>query len=223
MKLFPITIVDNFFDYPDEVLELAKSVEYTDPDLTNYPGVVSTKKLHEIDRELFQWSMEKIISLYWDLKFVSINWDVAMDFMKVEPYPEKDHILNKGVIHFDSEQVSCAGIVYLNKDPSKDAGTSFYKKKPDRQFYTLTDDYLNSVRQYHAGIEVPEIENIFQEHYDNFEETAKVQSYYNRMCLYSPEIWHAPTTYGETTRYTMRFFISFLNCSEQNYPLIRRV
>lgn len=222
MKFFPITVVDDFFDYPDQVLELAKSVEYKEPDFSNYPGVISKNKIHEIDRGLFQWSMEKIISLYWDLKFVSINWDVSMDFMKVEPHADKDSILNKGVIHFDSEQVSAAGIVYLG-EACRDSGTSFYKKKKEHQFYTLTDSYLNSVRQYHAGVDVPNIEQIFQDHYDVFEETARVQHQHNRMCLYSPEIWHAPTTYGDSTRYTMRFFISYLNCSEQNYPLTRRV
>lgn len=223
MKLFPITIVDDFFDYPDDVLELAQNAEYKEPDFSNYPGVISAKKIHEIDRNLFQWTMERIILLYWDLKFVSVNWDVSMDFMKVEPNADKDSILNKGVIHYDSEQVSCAGIVYLGKESSVDSGTSFYKKKKEHQFYTLTDEYLNKVRNFHAGIDVPDIEETLQNHFDKFEETARVQYQHNRMCLYSPEIWHAPTTYGETTRYTLRFFISFLNCSEQNYPLIRRI
>jgi len=223
MKLFPTTIVDNFFEYPDEVLSLAERVEYAGREYSNYPGQVSVQKLHEIDPNLFRWTMERIISIFWDLRLVEINWDVKMDFMRIDPLVDKDSILNKGVIHFDSEQTSCAGIVYLNKTSSLDTGTSFYKKKKEHQFYTLSDEYLDAVRKYHAGIAVPNIEQIFQDHFDKFDETARVQSQYNRMCLYSPELWHAPTSYGDQPRYTMRFFISYLNCSEQNYPLTRRV
>ena len=72
MKFFPLTVVDDFFEHPDYVLDLAKSVEYSEEDFTYYPGATSKKNLHEIDRELFQWVMEKIISLYWDLSLIHI-------------------------------------------------------------------------------------------------------------------------------------------------------
>ena len=220
MKFFPLTVGDDFFEHPDYVLDLAKSVEYSEEDFTYYPGVTSKKNLHEIDRELFQWVMEKIISLYWDLKYTNINWDCKMDFHKIEP---REGILNKGAIHYDSESVSMAGVIYFNKDTIKDTGTSFYKKKEEHQFYTLTDEYLKPLEKYHAGLDVPEIDTIYEKHYNMFEETIRVQNQYNRLCCYSPEVWHGPTTYGDSTRYTLRIFTSYLNSSEQNYPLTRRI
>ena len=62
MKFFPITIVDNFFERPDEVLDMAMNVEYNEPQRTNYPGVTS-KKISELNPSLFQWTMEKVVSL----------------------------------------------------------------------------------------------------------------------------------------------------------------
>ena len=36
---FPLTIIDGIFSNLEEVLRLAKSVEYEEPAGTNYPGV----------------------------------------------------------------------------------------------------------------------------------------------------------------------------------------
>ena len=47
MNLFPCTVVDNFFEFPEQVLELAKSVEYHEPGYTYYPGVVSKQKIND--------------------------------------------------------------------------------------------------------------------------------------------------------------------------------
>ncbi len=223
MKFFPLAVVDDFFEHPDYVSDLARSVEYEEPDFTYHPGVTSKKKLHEIDKDLFQWTMERIISLYWDLKYTNVNWDCKMDFHKIEPYHDQDSILNRGAIHYDAESVVFAGVVYLNKDLSKDTGTSFYKKKEENQFYVTNDEYLKPLEKHHAGLDVEGIDRIYQKHYNMFNETARIQNQYNRLCSYSPEEWHGPTSYGDSTRYTLRLFVSFLHSSEHNYPLTRKV
>ena len=53
MLLFPTLVVDDFLDDPDYVLCLATNAEYDDPGYTNYPGVASKNKIHELDQELF--------------------------------------------------------------------------------------------------------------------------------------------------------------------------
>ena len=35
---FPITIVDNFFEDPDAIVELANSHKFYNPDVGNWPG-----------------------------------------------------------------------------------------------------------------------------------------------------------------------------------------
>ena len=231
MKFFPTTIVDDFFDYPDDVYDLARSVEYNDKKESMYPGVLSKEAILELKPELQQWFLTKICTMFWDLRYTEIKWDARMDFMKLEPYPDKDSVLNRGPIHYDSDKVSCVGLLYLNKGDSLNAGTSFYRKKKEYQFKGLdkqeknstvyVNDYLDPLRKYHSGEDVPNIEELLENHLNIFEETARVQAQYNRLVLYSPELWHGPTTFGEETRYTLRFFVKYFNDENLNYPLIR--
>tara|TARA_B100001250_G_scaffold211196_1_gene181211 strand:+ start:336 stop:995 length:660 start_codon:yes stop_codon:yes gene_type:complete len=219
MKFFPITIVDNFFDNPDEVLDMAMNVEYNEPQRTNYPGVTS-RKMSELNPSLFNWTMEKVISIYFG-QFWQVGWNCDMEFQKITPCHDKDNILNKGAIHFDPADCQLAGLIYLNKNPSKDAGTSFYKKKD--QFYTVKDDYLKPLRDYHSGKDVSNIEEVCTNHFNQYQETARVQAEYNRFCFYSPDIPHAPTTYGDQVRYTMRMFVTSFDANRETFPLTRRI
>lgn len=212
MSAFPVTVVDNFLDNPDEILKLAESVDYTQPGSNNYPGCKSIKKLYEIDLDLNNLIMSKLCSLFWDLNDSKVTWDGSgLDFMKIEPYPNKNNILNTGIIHHDGMvKTSMAGIVYLNKDSQKDCGTSFYEPKDKN--YCQSASFTESLRRYHAGENVSNIEELLQNHYDSYDETIRVQNKFNRLCVYSPDVWHGVTTYGENqTRYTLRIFASLVN------------
>ena len=100
MNLFPTLVVDDFLDDPDYVLDLAKNAEYNDPGLTNHPGVASKLKIHEIDEKLFDTILQKILGYYWDLNN-PVNYMVDMEFQRIQSNDEG--ILNKGIIHVDSE------------------------------------------------------------------------------------------------------------------------
>ena len=66
MILFPTLVVDDFLDNPDYVLDLAENTEYHNPSHTNHPGVISKDKLYDLDQELFNTILQKIIGYYWD-------------------------------------------------------------------------------------------------------------------------------------------------------------
>ena len=222
MNLFPTLVVDDFLDDPDYVLNLAENTEYNDPGLTNYPGVASKNKIYGLDQELFDTILQKIFGYYWDLNN-PVKYIVDMEFLKIEP--KDDGILNKGIIHRDDDKNLCAGIIYLNKDPQKDTGTSFFKLKDsnyDDEYYNM-DPYklLHPIARYHSGQNVDGIEDICQNHYDKFEETMRVQNQYNRLCWYSSNVWHSPTSYGNQTRYTIRWFVHMIDSKHQNFPLLR--
>ena len=217
MKLFPTLVVDDFLDNPDYVLNLAKNAEYNEPDRTNHPGVASKLKIHEIDEKLFQTILNKILGYYWDLNY-PVNYCVDMEFQRIKSNDEG--ILNKGIIHVDSELAIAAGVVYLNHDAPKDTGTSFYRLKDD-DYEIKQKELLDPIAKYHAGECVDDIEKICQEHFDKFEETMRVQNQFNRLVFYSGDEWHTATTYDNQTRYTLRFFISELISNQQNYPLLR--
>ena len=63
---FPLTIVDDFFDDPDAIVELANSCMYFDTDVGNWPGK-RTEQLYEIDNRFFNYFGEKIFKLYFCL------------------------------------------------------------------------------------------------------------------------------------------------------------
>ena len=58
--LFPVTIVDNFFEDPDYIVKYAKSLKYEDLDIL--PGS-RTDALHNIDQEFFNWITSKSLKL----------------------------------------------------------------------------------------------------------------------------------------------------------------
>lgn len=212
MKLFPTLVVDDFLDNPDYVLDLAKNTEYNNPSHTNYPGVISKDKIYDLDQELFNTILQKIFGYYWDLKN-PVNFNVEMEFQKIESN-------GQGVIHLDTTfGALCAGVIYLNKNIDRDTGTSFYKLlDPD---YKITEEFLDPVARSHAGEHVDGLDNICEKHYNMFEETMRVQNQYNRLVTYDSNVWHTATSYGDQTRYTLRFFVNQLESKHQNFPLLR--
>ena len=213
MKLFPTLVVDDFLEDPDYVLCLATNAEYNDPGHTNYPGVTSKKKIHELDQELFDIILQKIFGYYWDLNN-PVEFVVDMEFQKIEKN-------GQGIVHMDTTYGAlCAGVIYLNQDMDKDAGTSFYKLI-DPDYKIKQSEFLDPIARYHAGEHVDGLDNICKDHYNMFEETMRVQNQYNRLVTYGSDVWHTATSYGNQTRYTLRFFVNGLESKHQNFPLLR--
>ena len=214
MILFPTLVVDDFLEDPDYVLCLATNAEYNNPGHTNYPGVTSKKKIHELDQELFDIIIQKIFGYYWDLRN-PVNYNVEMEFQKIEKN-------GQGIIHLDTTHGAlAAGVIYLNQDIERDTGTSFYKLlDPD---YKIKEEFLDPVARYHAGeiLHGHELDSICEKHYNKFEETMRVQNQYNRLVTYDSNVWHTATSYGNQTRYTLRFFINELESKHQDFPLLR--
>ena len=213
MKLFPTLVVDDFLEDPDYVLCLATNAEYNDPGHTNYPGVASKNKIHELDQELFDTILQKIFGYYWDLNN-PVKFRVDMEFQKIEKN-------GQGIIHLDTTYGAlAAGVIYLNQDIDKDTGTSFYKLT-DPDYKIKQHEFLDPIARYHAGEHVDVLDNICVLNYNMFEETMRVQNQYNRLVTYDSNVWHTATSYGDQTRYTLRFFVNELESKHQNFPLLR--
>ena len=125
MNYYPITVVDNFYENPDEVREFAlsqqfefcheiKDIAYT------FPGS-RTKDLSIIHPELFEKVCHKLTSLFHNFEHDVLRWQITTCFQSVT----KD--FEKGVIHHDANTVFAA-VLYLTPDPSKDSGTTLYKE-----------------------------------------------------------------------------------------------
>ena len=210
MKYFPLTIVDDFF--PD--------VEYQDLGSTPFPGKISK----DVDKQLHDWVERKILSIFWDTPILQKYVESQVDFQKIEPSSN----YNYGLIHHEVDP-KCAVVVYLNDNPTPDSGTSFYKLKDEYQYYDENCseyiEYIKETTSFHGGIKSSNYEKIVESHQNKFEEIMRVQPKQNRMILYSPEVWHAQTSYGNDTRYTLRCFLHvvsmILNNREVMFPLLR--
>ena len=218
MRYFPLTVVEDFFVEPHLVLEFAKTAEYEPRGETNYPGVVTD----HLNQEITNWVATKALSSFYDFKTTSLSWIGNSTFQKITPYGDENqfHILNRGIPHTDSAHV--AGVVYLDVNSCRDAGTSFFQKKPGRDFYQRPEEFLEAAKKYHSGIKLDNYEEMLQTHLDSFEETMRVQPKFNRLILYSSDVWHCQTTYGVSdTRHTFRFFLNITTQEVNLLPLQR--
>ncbi|BCU98299.1 MAG: hypothetical protein CM15mV21_0680 [Eurybiavirus sp.] len=60
---FPITIVDNFFDDPDAIVEVANNLKYFNPQGGHWPGT-RTKNLHIDEPRLHMYFTQKLNSIF---------------------------------------------------------------------------------------------------------------------------------------------------------------
>ena len=228
MKYFPVTVIDDFFDDPIEVKNIAENTEYESPSETNYPGVISKNKITELHPQMADWIQNKVMSLFYHPES-DLGWNVDMEFQKISScnFDNQFHILNRGIPHIDSSNSSIvlAGLIYLNENPSPDTGTSIFSKKKRCQFYNVPEEFVKFSRKYHSTSDSTEFVCLAEKHFSMFEETVRIQAKFNRLVLYSADTYHAQTTYGikgGLNRLTLRFFISNIVCSDQSMPLLRK-
>ena len=200
---YPITIIDDFFEDPDAIVEIANNLKYYPPDIGNWPGV-RTKGLHLEDNRLFTYVGEKIHLLFHDT--VPDVWELQLHFQKIKPFhKEKYHKKNRGWIHQDIDTLF-GGIVYLNKDTEPDTGTSVYKAKYG---YSLQfKEELQVKEKTYLGDTIPDedYEKAFDASHDQYIETVKVENVYNRFVLFNNKTHHGVKTFGTKERLTLNFF-----------------
>ena len=123
---YPVTIVDNFFEDPDAVVEMANNLKYYNPNTGNWPGT-RTKQLHVEDDRFFNMFGTKIHNLFYESP--PEYWNLQCHFQLINPFcDDKYSKKNRGWVHQDHD-TWFGGIVYLTKNPESDTGTSIYKSK----------------------------------------------------------------------------------------------
>jgi len=218
VKYFPLTVIDNFFPDLEYVLELSRKIEYLDLGPTPFPGKIS-KDLQCVDKYLYEWVVKKILNTFWDTLSSRVTVQAQVDFQKIEPSTK----FNDGLIHHEIDP-KCAAIVYLNESPVYNSGTSFYQLKKEYRYYNEEcpeyDEYVKETTSFHGGKQSPNYEKVVEDHKEKYEEVIRIQPKQNRMILYSPEMWHSQTNYGDETRYTMRCFIHSVCVKHENREIM---
>ena len=111
MNLYPVAIVENFYENPDAIRKFALAQEYQFlKDRKNadyvYPGA-RTKELVDLDKHLYAKIIEKLVSVFHNTDYDHMRWAISTNFQYVtEEY-------NTGVIHTDHNTIFCGCAVLI--------------------------------------------------------------------------------------------------------------
>jgi hypothetical protein len=212
---FPITIVDDFFDYPDEVREFASQQEYFLDVDNRWPGK-RTKSLNEINILLFNDVINKAISLFFNFKKTNISWSASVFFQKV------DSKYQEGWVHTDDN--ICTGIVYLSKSKNK-CGTTIYR--PIDPINAKIKNIDKKSEGFNNTNLLEQNKNYLLDNNKQFRPTVTIQEEYNRLVLFDGHLFHgANNFYGnedDSSRLTLVFFINQIHIHEADaiFPIPR--
>lgn len=196
-------IIDNFYDNPDIVRQMAIDTEKEENSSGNYPGVMTDISLFSEDhRQMFSELTNEPVQ-------AGTQLNGKFRFAK-ESDTFKQHI------HFDfGDGLIWAGVLYLSKpeDCDKiDSGTSFWKHKETR---------LEEIPRTLEGIQkygwngIPDLKNFLDTDgvdESKWEKTFTVPAKYNRLVLFRPWLFHSSSKHGfgdslENCRLIQTFFL----------------
>lgn len=200
MKNIPnVIVLDDFFDNPDEVRELALSLPYARPKRTNYPGE-RTADLSICAPDHFAMWKEKFMDIFGGC--YDGEWRFSTQFQRI-PVLTDDPEANEGWIHSDPME-DIGGVIYLNKVFDPDAGTSFVRPKPGTD--PQTNAHLRFRNDYYGGrngITTEEFVKAKNFNNEKYEEDIVVSNNYNRLVTFNCKKPHKQTTFGKVGDYRL--------------------
>jgi len=214
MKTFPLTVIDDFFKDPDYIRNLGLSVDYPTQS-GRWPGRRS-ELISYIDSVLFHYIGNKIFSIFGT---PPENWNMEIEFQKITPFSnDKWDIVNRGYVHRDRD-AHFGGVIYLNKNPDVDTGTSVYKPKTGYNHLNHYQTDIKAKLYNNQDFDMDEYIKQYNVYHDRFVETIKIDNVYNRLVLFGGDTYHGVRTFGTEERLTISFFCQ--NASNYFNPLVR--
>lgn len=217
MNLYPVTIVNDFYQNPDEIRQYALAQEYRSceapQDKYGWPGS-RTKDLSELDQNLYQKICLKIVSIFHNSEHDVMRWNILTSFQIVGKE------FDRGLIHQDGDVVF-AGIIYLSPNAPLDSGTSIYRKND----LFNEDRYSKALDQNDLMLTTGKTPSF--DYHEMFEETVRVNNVYNSLILFEGDQYHAANNFfginKEDTRLTQTFFIKRVDAQKHSVFPINRV
>lgn len=217
MKLYPVTVISDFYENPDEIRKYAlaqkytychemKGIEYV------FPGS-RTKELRELSHSLYEKVCKKLISVFHIPEHDVMRWQINTSFQIVEGE------YNHGLIHQDQNTVF-AGVLYLTPDAPLDSGTSLFRKNASYD----EDLYWKRIKENDERFKRKE--PIDFSYHGMFDEVVRVNNVYNSLILFEGDIHHcANQFFGKTkqdSRLAQVFFITKIDANkESSFPILR--
>ncbi len=217
MKLYPVTVISDFYENPDEIRKYALAQKYTychqmkDIEYV-FPGS-RTKELRELSQSLYEKICKKLISVFHIPEHDVMRWQINTSFQIVED--EYGH----GLIHQDQNTVF-AGVLYLTPDAPLNSGTSLFRKNKNYN----EDLYWKKIKENDERFKRKE--PIDFSYHEMFDEVVRVNNVYNSLILFEGDIHHcANQFFGKTkqdSRLAQVFFITKIDANkESSFPLLR--
>ena len=196
--LIPTIILDNFFKYPEKIIEFSKTLQYEECSDGAWPGKRS-KNLCEISQDLFNKINLQMLSLIYPLKNHLISFEARTTFQKISNLYKQN-----GWIHTDDDYMFTF-IVYLSDH--LECGTSIFEPKNTLSKLINCDKKEESYLKKNFNDDTFLLENNSQ-----FEETIKIKSRFNRIIGFDSFQIHAAQNFFENgieeDRLTLISFIS---------------
>jgi Family of unknown function (DUF6445) len=218
MNLYPVTIIENFYEKPDAIRKFALEQQYTycheieSIDYV-YPGC-RTRDLSYLDALLFEKICKKLVTVFHNAEHDQMRWLITTSFQSVSAE------YNQGVIHTDSNTVF-AGVLYLTPNASLDSGTSLFK--PNKNFNEAK--YQQALVENDVWFKAGKIA-MNTGYHSMFDEIVRVNNVYNTLIIYEGRHFHAANKFfGKTlqdSRLAQVFFINKIDAQKQSvFPISR--
>ena len=212
MNLYPVTVIENFYENPESIRKFALAQKYTFcHEVANidyvYPGC-RTQDLSNLDKALFDKICTKLVSVFHNAENDHMRWVITTSFQSVSAE------YAQGVIHTDHNTVFAA-VLYLTPDAPLNSGTSLFKKNKtfdEKKYQQALDD---NDERFKAG----EIA-MSTDYHSMFDEIVRVNNVYNTLILYEGRHYHAANQFfGKTmqdSRLAQVFFVSKIDAQKQS-------
>jgi hypothetical protein len=212
---FPSMAIDDFYQDPTKVREIALSQEYRSAPNGEYPGK-RTKSIDLIDKQLFDEFANRFFSIYYDFNHHRVDWQIDTYFQIIDAH--QDAVLNQGWVHVDYNSV-VSGVIYLNPNPSSNSGTVICDIKEGEQF-----DYEQKLKhEFNLGLlqDVERYKKDINHNNNKFNDSIMFRNKYNRLISFDGQMFHKINSFESCTepRLTQVFFVNKLLVN--NTPLIR--
>ena len=203
---FPTICVDNFFDDPQAIRDLAFSLDFSESGKA-YPGK-RTKPLHEVAPEYFTYFCRRLMGVFYDFKkFDNVSWNISTAFQLTAPHKNNECVIDKGWVHRDTNTIF-AGVIYLTPGASLDTGTSIFNPKIVGQLEINTD---KKEKLFTTNVADQEIKQALEENNNKFVKTMEFKNVYNRMIAFGGEKFHGVDSFTNDNteqRLTQAFFVN---------------
>ena len=217
MNLYPVTVINDFYDEPDEIRKYALAQKYTYCHELKDIGYVfpgsRTKELKDLSFSLYEKVCKKLISVFHIPEHDFMQWQISTSFQIVEAE------YGSGLIHQDQNTVF-AGVLYLSPSAPLNGGTSLFKKNATYK-HELYDQLIKENDEHFKNKELIDFT-----YHQMFDEVVRVNNVYNTLILFEGDIYHCANNFFGDTKHNSRlaqvFFITKIDANKQSsFPMLR--